>query len=349
MYVVRFCTCRTRTSSSPGRASPGPHWRTGYASTASPPPSSSGRRRHGPAARPSTCAAPDAPSWSAWGSWTRSGPSTLDQRGIALRRRRRPDQGPAGGRRLRRRGDRLGDRDPARRPRRGPPPRDPPGHRVPVRRHDHRNRPGRRRRHGHLREGGAAPLRAGHRRRRAALDGPGARLRPGVGRGPSDRRLHRLVHRARRHRSRRLVPDAQRPRRARGVGPARPAPARDQGRPQLPLGPDRLRPPRHRPAAGHRGPALRAASDGRPRGSSRRCTRQRTSRSTRWARCTSTAGRAGRVGAARRRGLLPEPAHRAGHEPRPRRRLRARRRTRRRRRRSPRGVRAATSRSCGPT
>ena len=104
-------------------------------------------------------------------------------------------------------------------------------HRVPVRRHGHRPRPGRRRRR----------RRPSRRRRRAGSSWSSAptgctrrsarwrsaRSRSSCGRSGC---YTGLVHRAGRARPRRLVPDVQRPRRPRGLAAARPA-ARARPRP----------------------------------------------------------------------------------------------------------------------
>ena len=127
-------------------------------------------------------------------------------------------------------GHHLRDRGPARRPRGRPARRHPRTRRVRLRRHRRRPAPGRRRRRRHVRERAAAAVRARHRGRRALLAGPTAGLRrgsractrsaarwPGSARPPS--------------RPRRLVPHAQRARRAGRFAAARPArPASDQGR-----------------------------------------------------------------------------------------------------------------------
>ena len=193
------------------------------------------------------------------------------------RGRQRAGDLPRGGRRRRR--VHLGDRGPARRLRPGALRRHPRRCRVRLRRPDRRACPGRRRHRRHLREWRPATLRAGDRRRRAALGAAGDGLRAARAVRPSPRPGARLLHGAQRVRA---GPLAARLPGGRPVGRAAARPRRHPGDRHAVLPRTRLR---HRPPR-RRGPeaVLReqmAGFGGRPSASSRTWTTPRTSTSTR--------------------------------------------------------------------
>ena len=186
----------------------------------------------------------------------------------------------------------------------------------------------------HVRERRAAPVRAGRRRRRAALRGAAARVRPGP--SASGRWTATWPGSPRpRRRPRRLVPDAQRP-----AAASRRCSRAAPGETKAGLAFRRGRPPRSTATPPPAGPARGhfAGAGGRSRGCSTPCA----------AAPDFSFDSVGQVhlplverprGAARRRRVLPHAAHRARHEPGAGGGVRAGRGARRGRRRPPGGVR----------
>ena len=109
-----------------------------------------------------------------------------------------------------------------------------------------------------------AHLRSSDRRRRAALHDPGARIRPGTVLRPAPGHVPVGLHHPQRHGTRSLAADPPLPRQV-GNGHQRQGQYRGAGHLLLRLPAPRLRPPRHRPAAGNARSRVRRAGLGDPR------------------------------------------------------------------------------------